>query len=943
MRKQTITFILFFLVGCQNKGEAPFLLFGDGFTDTPQFEFQYGNLEYDGEIVDNTNYVSFNSEVLCIHSLPISLYRRELGGKFRVCWKTNESFSEKWNSGFSLLENDSSEYPSWNLGGKGWVASVVEYGKWKKESDTKEVLSFWDSQIWSGGLVTYQTFALPHPIFIQRTTQVCEVVFPSHKLTGSENKQRTLVFELPCPDLGEIAERIETQNENWLAECDPTEPVVSELFRHSDSSYQRFIEWENPKDKVLCPRFSSIDWEIAGIRKTFQSELFSKRTKLILPNAILLLSDESKFHGIPIPKDFLADLGSNSLIRFGDSEFRDFNFFFRQGNEFFSNQTHSVSCRNQFNLWITTDNFCGNPGLPNSLEKKQNEDSVAGCKTDQIQITEFYPGNHFDSGMPIPGFFEFQNIGGACDGSSLNWFFENAIYPLSAGEWILPSGSIFLLTRKLWVGLNLLEKEKPFSLPKVSFQVPSFHFEDRKTKTTTSFLTNPDHFHLLRFKEKNRYSIQINLKNESPHPLLGSSPFFNLHGFQISPGQVNNSLVNQISTEILEYGSGQSPFLDFGFSGFGEGVVVFERENGNRYSFWKPNGTEILTFTTSPSPCNGEENYRLPDDFFSEPFRSLLYQNRNTGADTTISFDPNWIREKSMGGKRSLHPESFPIQFSRSLLPSPLCLGEYRSPGLKKERSLEIEKLSSPFTYVSNLPLDPEPEVLIGNGAGKVASILQPLGGNAYQWTLGPSHPFLPEEQIYSYFSHPKLIESKSFLERKGPVQIEAIYPNPYQSQNEWIYLCNRGLNPEDLNAYLVEDEGNTDELVSYQTRFPHLSPLGSGGQSFLYNSTILSPNGCAWIVDPDGKDWFMPIFQKESDLLLTVRTTATIGNGISSGESIQIRKKIGQNSILISSFGHKESNSPLRILVATGEFLWLKAGSLGMSAADFEIFRESL
>lgn len=178
-------------------------------------------------------------------------------------------------------------------------------------------------------------------------------------------------------------------------------------------------------------------------------------------------------------------------------------------------------------------------------------------------------------------------------------------------------------------------------------------------------------------------------------------------------------------------------------------------------------------------------------------------------------------------------------------------------------------------------------------------------------------------------------------MEQKGPIQIEAIFPNPKESQNEWIYVCNRSEASEDLSLYLIEDEVSVDELISYQSRFPNSSPVGKNGQRFQTNHANLDPNVCAWIVDPDGKDWFLPIFHSESDLLLTVRTTQTIGNGISSGESIQLRKKQGQNSILISSFGHKESHSSFHLLVNTGEFLWLKSGAQGMSPLDYETFRE--
>lgn len=840
-----------------------------------------------------------------------------------------------------MLDADSSEYPSWNLKGKGWAASLTEYGKWKKESDKVGVLLEWDSQIWSNGLVTYQTFAIPHPLFLQRTTELCEVVFPTKRLSASLNKRTLISLEFPCPDLIEIAEKIETQNEEWLSECEQTEPVVSELFRHSESSYQRFIEWENPKDSVICPSTHSLEWEKEGTIKSYHSDLFSKRTKLLLPGGIVLLSDDPGFSGILIPKEFLADLGTQTIVRWGNSEYHDSEFFFRQGNEFFSNQSKPISCRDQFQYWNSKDLFCGNPGLPNQMEREVKEGSPLGCQPDQIQITEFYPGNHFDSGMPIPAYFEFQNTGDNCDGSALDWIFEDRVYPLSATEWNLPKGATFLITRKLWLGWDLLEKEKPFSIPKVVFQIPNFIWEERKGKNRKEFQSVPPLHHLLRLKDQNRFSIVVGSQGEHPHGRKEASSNFLQYGFQISPGSVNNDLVESLPLDFLEYNPNQSPFLDFGFVGPEEGLVSFERENGNRYLFWKPNGIQFQTLATFPSLCNGENFYQLPEGFFSDSFSSLRYQGRESGGSVLFSWDPRIIKERTLGGTRSLHPEPNPFVFSRSLFPSNQCNSDFRSPGTSKHRSLEIERLTPAFTYLTNLPLGNQTEVRLGNGSANIPLVIQTSGGNTYTLSFGSPLPFFPEEQLYSYFSDPSLIQPKSFLERKGPVQLEAIYPNPKESQNEWIYLCNRSESAEDLSLYLVEDEMSTDELVSYQTRFTNSSPVGLGGQTFEYSSTILNPGHCAWIVDPDGKDWYFPIFHSESDLLLTVKSTQTIGNGISSGEFVQVRKKLGQTSKLISSFGHKESHSPFRIPVVTGEFLWLKSGAVGISPDDFEIFRE--
>ncbi|MCG6153021.1 LIC11755 family lipoprotein [Leptospira bandrabouensis] len=942
MQKLGFVFLFVFLGSCHNKEKSPFLLYGDGYSESPKFEFQYGMAEEEGNLIENTSYTQFDSGVICLFSLPISLYLRELGAKFRICWKTDEEGANKWKQGFSLLTGDKNEYPSWNWKGKGGDAVLTEYGKWKKESDKEGYLLEWETQIWSSGLTTYQTFALPHPLFLQRTKDVCEVVFFKPSIDGTRNQLPVLSFDFPCPDLNEISDQIQTQNDKWFRECVPGEPKVSELFRHSESSFQRFLEWENPNEFVICPSSDSLDLEKEGVHKTFFSDLFSKRTKLILPHATTVFSDETGYFSIPIPKEFLADLGTETSVRWGNSEYQDSEFIFRQGNEFFSNQTNPTSCRNQYKFWNSKDLFCGNPGLPNRLEKKLKEGSPPACLANQIQITEFYPGNHYDSQLPLPAFFEFQNMGATCDGSSLQWIFENTVYPLSADEWILEKGAVFLITRKLWSGWNLLEKEKPFSIPKVVFQIPSFLWENRKEKEQVSFISNISLYHLLRFQSQNRFSIQLNaLGAQFPHVRSEASLNFLPYGFQISPGSVNNTLVDNLYTDLLEYNPNQSPFLDFGFTGFEEGVVSFQRENGNTYQFWKPKGIQFQTLATLPSTCNGEDFYQLPDGFFSENFHSLRYLSKEKGESVTFSWDPLSIKEWTIGGTRSLHPEPSPILFSRSTISSNHCLSDFRSPGSSKLRSLEIRKGEGEFHYFTNGSLGNPTEVKLGNGNGTIPLLLQPTGVNTYSVNSQGPFPFSPEEQLYSYFTDPSLIQPNSFLERKGPVQIEAIFPNPKDSQNEWIYLCNRSANSEDLSFYLVEDETSTDDLVSYQSRFPNLIPSTIGGKTFVLNTTVLHPGHCAWIVDPDGKDWFFPIFQKDSDLLLTVKTTQTIGNGIASGESIQIRKKIGQSSKLISSFGHKESFSPFRISVATGEFLWLKTGSESMSTSDFEIYRE--
>lgn len=76
MRKQTLVFLLFFLGSCQNKDKAPFLLFGDGFTETPKLEFQYGSLEEARDLTENTSFTSFDSGIFV--SIPFRFLYTDL-------------------------------------------------------------------------------------------------------------------------------------------------------------------------------------------------------------------------------------------------------------------------------------------------------------------------------------------------------------------------------------------------------------------------------------------------------------------------------------------------------------------------------------------------------------------------------------------------------------------------------------------------------------------------------------------------------------------------------------------------------------------------------------------------------------------------------------------------------------------------------------------------
>ncbi|TGM31669.1 LIC11755 family lipoprotein [Leptospira biflexa] len=933
-------FFIVFVLSCHTKGNHPFFFNPSEMGDTPDFFFEYGSIGTPIETDKPNEFTHYQNGILCVFSIPIQLYNQELGAKFRICWKTDEKSAVRIQNGFTHLESKETEYLPFLEKGKDWNLSLSELGKWKGTHDPFPPILEWKNQIWSSGIVTYQTFAIPHPRFVQTKEFECEVIFRSYVLDVSENKTPILVFQFPCPNPDSILKTILSQNQTWFLQCETESPVVSELFRHSESSYQRFMEWQNPNDFVLCPSAKSIVREKEGEFTNFQSEEFLKRSRLILPHGILLFSDDPRFQGIPIPKTFVSELGTREGFQFGNSFYDDLPFSFHQGENFFSIQTDSTSCRDQLNIWKTEQTFCGNPGLPNMLEKIPAKEQINGCTPTQIKLTEFYPGNHKETNFPLPPFFEFQNQGDDCDVSSLNWILDGAIYPFSAKEEILKQEEIILFTRERWLGWNLLERVKPFSIPKVTFQIPNFVIQNRKSKESIPYEPNANRFHLLRKGNQNIISIYSD-GLEIPHPKSNSDENLQVFGFQLSPGKHQKTEIHWIGSKLLEFAKNPYPFFDFGFLELEEGIGAFQTEDQKEYFYWKPRALNLLSFAYGPSVCNGENLYHLPAGFFSDQFNSLTYKDQVTSAFVESRWSEDSLNEKSFGETRSLHPETSPIDFSSSVFPSPHCPGLWRSPGSEKHRSLELRKLTPEESYHSNLILDSFLEVQYGNLRQIFHVPIHFLSHLSFQLNLSSVILEHSEEQIYSYFSHPMLIEPIGFLEKKGPVQIEAIFPNPNAPQNEWIYICNRSMNPEDISQYFIEDETSSDQIVPYQTRFPGTNPKAKNGYGFVTNDTILWQGTCAWIVDPDGSDWYVPIFHSESDRLFTVISTQTIGNGISSGESIQLRKRVNGETILISSFGHKESASPFRKYVNSGEYLWLKKNSDGTKSEDFEIYRE--
>ncbi|MDF3819262.1 hypothetical protein P3G55_05095 [Leptospira sp. 96542] len=938
--------IVFVFCFCKQSDNSNFFgLVSDVYTDSPRFEFSYGETSDPNSEVLDSLYQSFGDHY-CIHSLPNFLYQNELGGKFRICFKKNEVWEKEWKVALENLDGPLNFSHSQSFGGKDWQVRTLNFSQWLKTNPAKkEPVYVWKSQKFLDS-ISFQTFGTIHPEIIQWEGNQCEILLFSRFLPNVISQKKLLSFTFFCPDFEPIQNQLNEQNQTWLDECLPEDMILSETYRYADSTLSRYMEWSNPTDRIICPNIESLEWvpEEGGVGIRYDLQKDVSRLKIILPKASVILTDNPLLGGLSIPTDILSQVGKPGRFRLGKDWNPELNYTFKQNEEYFANQRKTVSCNNLYQYIQTKEMFCGNPGVPNGTEFIAT--SYPGCKVEDIDFTEFYPGN--SENPKIPSFFEFQNIGYDCDLSNLEITISDTVYPLSAKERIILQNEIYVFTTDLWTGWGLQTIQKPYSVPGKLFNIPPFLLSERKLGAYYHFLPKQNYFILSNRNQIYSHSFLFG-KNSLPvpHSNLNANLTMLDRGFYLSPGVtgenqtpwLGSNLAEILFSQIRLLGANFSyQFMDWEFLPASEGYFQFLTSHDQTFVFWKKKGIQFETLVTNSSPCFPTSSLLLPSFALITMPMNLQYSSQLTGGEVTFfgSVDKIYPQLKYT----SFIPNEDPFLHSFQLEPSPNCPESNIAPGLMKVPSLEVYKIPNELKFQTNIQTDLTNSFQLGNHRLKETKTLEKVNDFLFQLT-DISENFYPEELVYSYFYKPSEKLQKSFIHQNLDLKIEAIFPNPQTSQNEWVYVCNRSIQIRKVSDYLIEDETSSDRLVPYQNRFPDLSPRGKNGEQFLYNVDEILPNQCMWIVDPDGGEWFFPLFQTSNDLLVTISSTQTIGNGISALESIQLKKQIGQLQILVSSFGHPESYSSFKIPTATGEFLWLKLGKTGTHPNDFEIYSE--
>ncbi|TGN18202.1 LIC11755 family lipoprotein [Leptospira idonii] len=983
MRNKTFfIFICFSFCMKSGSGISPWILDGDVPLERPQFLFFYGASEQE-VVLSEERWIEGESS-FCILSLPKFLFDQELGAKFSVCLPKEEGTLSFWKDTFELLDSPDTTKRLPEGQGKLWFSKHILRGQWERANKDNLPLDFWKDNSTSDGTVSFARFDLSVPEFYHWSDNECEILFPSRVVATSPSQKKLISLRFDCTGFSFFKEQITEQNDLWLRSCVAGDISLSESFRHTGSVYERYLEWENPSEEVICPEWNRIGFEEENDFVWENGESFFQnwkdRHKILLPGAHIVFTSNHRIQGSSFSSRLWEKIGRQGRWKWNDLTFEEFSFSFQQGNDYFSSSRQPESCRNQYNYYITKETFCGNPGLPNDFfgdhwEKKY---SYPSCKTDQLRLTEFFPGTSVDS-HSLGAFVEVYNKGEDCDLSSVTLIYERDSFPLSAKEQIVKQNSFFLISRSYWEGWPFLSIVKPLSTKQFKYQIPDLKLAERKTGKEEVYVS-PNHEFLIlnRNGEINRSVTFTEEKKLFPHPDEETPFSFSNRNLQISPGsgtrgfgegaskkEITAKLSELLLTGTSDGNSNSSErFLEWesfpeeeGYVSFSVSAPVFRS-----FLFWKEKGERYSFLYSGRRFCLPLGGMELPDASLSDSDFAI------TVRDSDVSF-PSWREEFSYwksdihsgfthpNKRQSIIPEGFPfeVSFSRKSGETSGCEAfTWMSPGQENKKEMRVFPV---FTTDGKEGVREVKEYrFLFEWVGLFTSHL--VSGNVsyefpFSLTKEEGYPkfetpnmssvslFAEEEIIFTDWKIPDLFYQESWIHRLGALVIEGVYPNPKEAQNEWVYICNRSHFPEDIRDYTIEDESSSDGLVPYGFRFPGRIPKIRNHSDLDLHSSVLLPGACAFLVDPDGDDWYFPPLIRSGDLLLTIVSTSAIGNGIGSQEMLDLYKMGNSRKIHVSTYGKKGSLSPFRIPLASSEYSLLVPGVMGNRASEFKVYRE--
>lgn len=819
------------------------------------------------------------------------------------------------------------------------------------------------------------SFSLPY-FSIYETDETYKLIFPPYDSWTPRSQFHYLVIEIS--NIHDFLSKFQTTfsninaiNETWKEKCSHGKLEISEVMGYASGSTKRFIEWRLPNENPICPE--NINLVIAD-----KTNVINLDSPFIFPNSVkLLIEEDSPLQGFVVKDLNWSDIKSKKTLSLHNSDLTDTwelpnNIKFNWTLEEFSLKRNQTACEWSTRIFLNSK-FCGDPGVefaeapttpippdvPNPIPTQQI------CLPDNFILSELNAyGLHQETSIDKTGkFIELQFLGvNECKLTDLSLVIGDLAVPLFGTDLIIKPKSFLVISEgKHFIDLpNLIRRNLEFIQWQNSIRI--------QNPTNSKILwtgQQKEEYFISESMNGNISSMIFTSGFISHHAPTTSNHFKSMYRIlhSMSPGEANTEWTNTASGEISEvlwagaYKNSVSipdeKFVEIKTKG--EGTLELEIIASGKFSkyFFPVQKLDDYTVLSKKSfQCFPQirsiplEDLNLSSEFteiqlksFGNPINKFTYNSlKGEGKNqTTLKQRASAVHTGNNNIVRtSIQSMNVPIESD--------CRDQtYASPG----RPNEFE----PF-------LVDESPTIAGSGlfslAASIFDMNLPYIVKIYSH-LPLAEYSVPLEKInYTNFfktvfnslnpsglSYQRL-ENYSDLKiyNKDGIFIEGVLANPMNAQNEWILLCNRSTTIKDISEYEIEDQDSVDQIDSYFKRKKTLLPLGVSAIDFSGNSTLLSPGQCGYLVDPDASTLNLRQIGISPSLVFTVRSTSTIGNGISSGEMIDLFKKVGQERIHIHSFGNRYSHAPFSIPVTTDEIILLSSDKRGESRYDYEVLK---
>jgi hypothetical protein len=799
-------------------------------------------------------------------------------------------------------------------------------------------------------------FSMPYFSFWKDLTH-WKIAFPKKFIGGRKTSIKYLVFSIPLSLLSDfnelnISKQIESVHLKIKSNCTTIEPTFTEFNPFSSSLSAKFIEWKNPNKDPICIS----DYKIGIGEKYFDQK---NSTGFYFPGETVLIGEEdSKYQihsEIPIEWKELKPNVKLSLITNSYNviweEVKNKPIKFSEGEA--SIKFGDKQCSSVIDL-SDLKNLCSDPGIDVQIDNPS-------CDINSFVVTEIN-SNGINSNS-YGNYIEFKYIGKSdCDLSEISFEFADRVFPFSIKKRFIKTNTIFVLgSSEYFEKIEVIDRDIRTLSEKVPFYLITFN---QKVEVFSPNSINKEFF----LKDSNGFVNSITLDSEwkTHSPYISNNIKegykYNING---SPGEIiiGSTIPGKGKlSEINIYGSysnidsfPQDKFLEIDLESGTDYVLKIYYLSNIEKIYYLPNQSKSGKFVFGKNklvcfpevPVYINENFTVSKDIQKIELLSKETIIDSLEIDSTNSLgleDRNLKIRKSFSRVENSNIWRNSYSFSLQEKSSPNCFPySHSTPGFSNSFSPFIKKYTRfepKINYLFEVPINtsfPFFDYSIYSNS---------TDNKIIYGSISIFNKNLEEEKDLSLFD----TESILYLKWKetndlnvilpNSLRIQSVLPLPTNPQNEWVSICNYGIETEYIKNYEIQDSVFFDKLIPYGVRFPLKNPLLGENENFIFNKDFLSPGECGYIIDPDATNLTLKDKKNYQIPIFTVFSDTTIGNGIASDEYLNLYKIKNNVKILVSSYGNQFSHLPFKIKLLENEIAELKEGKTGEGIYDYRIIK---